>query len=219
MCRPTSSGAVRPSAGSICSAHRLFAACNLCQVCSTIVTVHGSIYVLPAATASGHGCFVHRITSTPPPGEKKECPAWAKQRNLSDNGGCSNSVRTISIRTSSDGKLWSGDLGCSDPAPLPERAWPSRPKCQAYNYSNVVRPDPTEDPPEMQLCAHPQRAPPCCSPARSEPRCARQLPDPAVLYWRLGPACRSCSPVRTLASGDEQRLAIRVRPLPNLQST
>jgi hypothetical protein len=90
-----------------------------------------------------------QIMSSPwrlPNGSTTICP-----HNLSDNGGCKGGPRTVSIRTSLDGTMWSGDWGCATPARTAPVDPAVRTHCATYNESAIVRPHPTEDPPEMQF--------------------------------------------------------------------
>ena len=81
-----------------------------------------------------------------PNGTRTTCP-----HNLSDNGGCKGGPRTVTIRTSSDGSAWSGDWGCAQP-PRDAKFDPAvRSHCEVWNESGLIRPHPTEDPPELQF--------------------------------------------------------------------
>lgn len=59
--------------------------------------------------------------------------------------------RTVSIRTSMDGSEWSGDWGCAIPSRTSKVNPAIRTHCATYNESAIIRPDPQEDPPEMQF--------------------------------------------------------------------
>ena len=81
-----------------------------------------------------------------PNGSQTICP-----HNLSDNGGCDGGPRTLTVRTSRDGRTWTGDFGCSNPGRFDPVKPSDRPKCKEYNESGLIRPSPTEDPPEMEF--------------------------------------------------------------------
>lgn len=80
-------------------------------------------------------------------GTKTICP-----HNLSDNGGCDGGPRTVTARTSKDGVHFSGDLGCANPKPSDPVDPSVRKKCETFDETKLIRPHPTEDPPEMQFC-------------------------------------------------------------------
>lgn len=81
-----------------------------------------------------------------PNGSRTVCP-----HNLSDNGGCDGGPRSITVRTSKDGRNFSGDWGCQDPPPFGPQDPVVRNECKVWNETALIRPHPTEDPPEMEF--------------------------------------------------------------------
>jgi len=89
-----------------------------------------------------------QIMGAPWPTPDTLCP-----RNLSDNGGCTG-ARVLTTRLSADGVEWGQDTGCLKcrDGPIPSSPNPaSRCKCSEFNYTNIIRPDPAQDPPELQF--------------------------------------------------------------------